>query len=130
MQHRESAYDESSGRTGGPQYLEDQIKLTVLAFGDGGIRRTHYSADVVENASSPRVGASLRVPKLNWVFRAFYGHFYQAPPLLDDFPGHCWTPRPTRIWDSFRCTASATRSTSTASPFPYRGWDGSMLILF
>jgi len=36
---------------------------------------------VVENASSPRVGASLRIPKLNWVFRAFYGHFYQAPPL-------------------------------------------------
>src|SRR5207244_13153086 len=25
---------------------------------------------------------SLRIPKLNWVFRAFYGHFYQAPPLL------------------------------------------------
>jgi outer membrane receptor protein involved in Fe transport len=48
---------------------------------DGGIRQTHYSAEVVENASSPRVGASLRIPKLNWVFRAFYGHFYQAPPL-------------------------------------------------
>jgi len=39
-------------------------------------------AGVVENASSPRVGASLRIPKLHWVFRAFYGHFYQAPPLL------------------------------------------------
>ena len=37
---------------------------------------------MVENASGPRVGASLRIPKLNWVFRAFYGRFYQAPPLL------------------------------------------------
>ncbi len=37
---------------------------------------------VVENATSPRVGASVRIPKLNWVFRGFYGHFYQAPPLL------------------------------------------------
>lgn len=36
----------------------------------------------MENATSPRVGASLRIPKLNWVFRGFYGHFYQAPPLL------------------------------------------------
>lgn len=36
----------------------------------------------VENATSPRFGASLRIPKLNWVFRGFYGHFYQAPPLL------------------------------------------------
>jgi outer membrane receptor protein involved in Fe transport len=62
-------------------YLEDQIKLTSWFSVDGGIRQTHYSADVVENASSPRVGASLRIPKLNWVFRAFYGHFYQAPPL-------------------------------------------------
>ena len=37
---------------------------------------------MVENATSPRFGASLRIPKLNWVFRGFYGHFYQAPPLL------------------------------------------------
>lgn len=62
-------------------YLEDQIKLTSWLSLDGGIRQTHYSAEVVENATSPRVGASLRIPKLNWVFRAFYGHFYQAPPL-------------------------------------------------
>jgi outer membrane receptor protein involved in Fe transport len=24
----------------------------------------------------------VRVPRLDWVFRAFYGHYYQAPPLL------------------------------------------------
>ena len=36
----------------------------------------------MENATNPRFGAAVRVPKLNWVFRAFYGHFYQAPPLL------------------------------------------------
>jgi outer membrane cobalamin receptor len=62
-------------------YVEDQIKVTSWFSVDGGIRQTHYSAEVVENASSPRVGASLRIPKLNWVFRAFYGDFYQAPPL-------------------------------------------------
>ncbi len=62
-------------------YVEDQVKVTSWFSLDGGIRQTHYSAEVVENASDPRVGASLRIPKLNWVFRAFYGDFYQAPPL-------------------------------------------------
>jgi outer membrane receptor protein involved in Fe transport len=49
---------------------------------NAGIRQTHFSGSVVENATSPRFGAALRVPKLNWFFRGFYGHFYQAPPLL------------------------------------------------
>jgi outer membrane receptor protein involved in Fe transport len=63
-------------------YLEDQFKLTSWLMLSAGLRQTHYSANIVENATDPRVGGSLRVPKLNWVFRAFYGHFYQAPPLL------------------------------------------------
>ncbi len=36
---------------------------------------------MVENAIYPRIGASVLIPKLNWVFRGFYGHFYQPPPL-------------------------------------------------
>jgi len=63
-------------------YAEDQFKATSWLTLDAGLRQTHFSGGVVENATSPRVGASLRVPKLNWVFRGFYGHFYQAPPLL------------------------------------------------
>ena len=63
-------------------YAEDQFKLTSWLSLSAGVRQTHFSGVVVENATSPRVGGSLRVPKLNWVFRAFYGHFYQAPPLV------------------------------------------------
>ena len=63
-------------------YAEDQFKLTSWLSLNAGLRQTHYSGPVVENATSPRVGGSLRIPKLNWVFRAFYGHFYQSPPLL------------------------------------------------
>jgi outer membrane receptor protein involved in Fe transport len=62
-------------------YVEDQIKVNSWLTLNGGLRQTHFSGAVVENATSPRVGASLRIPKLNWVFRGFYGHFYQAPPL-------------------------------------------------
>jgi outer membrane receptor protein involved in Fe transport len=63
-------------------YAEEQFKLTPWLILNAGLRQTHFSGDVVENAASPRVGASLQIPKLRWVFRAFYGHFYQAPPLL------------------------------------------------
>jgi outer membrane receptor protein involved in Fe transport len=63
-------------------YLEDQFRFTSWLTLSAGLRQTHYSGGVTENATDPRVGGSIRVPKLNWVFRAFYGHFYQAPPLL------------------------------------------------
>lgn len=63
-------------------YAEDQLKATSWLTLNAGLRQTHFSGGVVENATSPRVGASFRIPKLNWVFRGFYGHFYQAPPLL------------------------------------------------
>jgi outer membrane receptor protein involved in Fe transport len=62
-------------------YAEDQVKVTSWLSLNGGLRQTHFSGGVVENATNPRIGASVRIPKLNWVFRGFYGHFYQAPPL-------------------------------------------------
>jgi hypothetical protein len=63
-------------------YFEDQIKPTSWLTLNGGVRQTHFSGTVVEDATSPNVGVSIRIPKLNWVIRGFYGHFYQAPPLL------------------------------------------------
>jgi outer membrane receptor protein involved in Fe transport len=65
-------------------YADDQFKATSWLTLTAGVRQTHFSGGVVENATSPRVGASVRIPKLNWVFRGFYGHFYQAPPLLTE----------------------------------------------
>ena len=63
-------------------YAEDQFQVTSWLTVNAGLRETHFSGSVTENATSPRLGASLRVPKLHWVFRGFYGHFYQAPPML------------------------------------------------
>jgi outer membrane receptor protein involved in Fe transport len=63
-------------------YIEDQFRATSWLTLNAGLRQTHFSGGVVENATSPRVGASVRIPKLHWVFRGFYGHFYQAPPLI------------------------------------------------
>src|SRR6266849_2863285 len=63
-------------------FAEDQFRATSWLSLNIGLRQTHFSGSLVENATSPRFGASLRIPRINWVFRGFYGHFYQAPPLV------------------------------------------------
>jgi len=52
--------------------------LTLIA----GMRPTRFSGGVTESAVSPRFGATVTLPRLRWTFRGFYGHYYQAPPLL------------------------------------------------
>ena len=63
-------------------FLEDKVAVTSWLNLFGGVRQTHFSGSVVENATSPRAGVSVRIPRLNWVIRGFYGQFYQAPPLI------------------------------------------------
>jgi hypothetical protein len=73
----------SIGVTGGlaSVFIDDKFKVTSWMTLIAGLRQTHFTADVVENATDPRFGVAVRVPRLKWVFRAFYGDFYQAPPL-------------------------------------------------
>jgi hypothetical protein len=63
-------------------FVEDQYKPTSWLTLNGGVRLTHFGSSVNDNAADPRVGAAVRIPKLGWVARAFYGRYYQAPPLL------------------------------------------------
>jgi outer membrane receptor for ferrienterochelin and colicin len=63
-------------------FLDDKFKITPWLTLMAGMRPTHFSGGVTENALSPRFGAALNIPHLNWTFRAFYGHYYQAPPLI------------------------------------------------
>jgi outer membrane receptor protein involved in Fe transport len=62
-------------------FVEDEVRVTSWLTLNAGVRQTHFSGNIVENATSPRFGAAIKVPKINWVLRGFYGHFYQAPPL-------------------------------------------------
>jgi outer membrane receptor protein involved in Fe transport len=62
-------------------YVEDNYKPTDWLTLTGGVRQTHFAGDRTEDAVYPRVGAAIQIPKLKWVFRAFYGHFYQPPPV-------------------------------------------------
>ncbi len=62
-------------------FVEDSYKPATWLMLVGGLRQSHVQAGVVENAVYPRIGASVLIPKLGWVLRGFYGHFYQPPPL-------------------------------------------------
>ncbi len=63
-------------------FIDDKFKPFSWLTLSAGMRPTHFSGGTTENSVSPRFGATLNVPRLNWTFRAFYGHYYQAPPLL------------------------------------------------
>ncbi|HEX3663339.1 MAG TPA: TonB-dependent receptor [Acidobacteriaceae bacterium] len=62
-------------------FLEDNFRPTSWLTLIGGERQTHFQAGITENAIYPRIGMAVRIPRLGWVLRGFYGHFYQPPPL-------------------------------------------------
>jgi hypothetical protein len=82
----------SAAVTGGliEEYVSDRFKVTPWLTLIAGLRESHFSVGgisgtqpgIVENATDPRFGVAIRIPRLNWVFRGFWGQFYQAPPLL------------------------------------------------
>ncbi len=64
------------------EYISDNYKATSWLTLIAGVRATQFRAEFAENEVDPRFGVAVRVPKLNWVFRGFYGRFYQPPPLV------------------------------------------------
>jgi outer membrane cobalamin receptor len=64
-------------------FLDEKFTPVSWLTLSAGMRPTHFDGSgISESAISPRFGATLTVPRLRWTFRAFYGHYYQAPPLL------------------------------------------------
>ncbi len=74
----------SASITGGLEeiFVSDKYKPTSWLTLIAGFRQSHFTADIVENEVDPRFGIAAKIPRLNWVLHAFYGHFYQPPPLL------------------------------------------------
>ena len=62
-------------------YLEDTYRATDWLSFAGGVRQTHFAGALTENATSPRLGATVRLPNIDWMLRGFWGKYYQAPPL-------------------------------------------------
>jgi hypothetical protein len=62
-------------------YIADHLRLGPYVTLLGGERFSIYRAGLNESAVYPRVGATVRIPRLNWVLRGFYGHFFQPAPI-------------------------------------------------
>ena len=63
-------------------FASDKLSVTSWLTLIGGVRATHFSGGVTENTTYPRIGGTLKIPHVNWVFRVFWGKFYQPPPLV------------------------------------------------
>ncbi|MGB6975415.1 MAG: TonB-dependent receptor [Terracidiphilus sp.] len=62
-------------------HFSDHLQLGRYFSLLGGMRISDYHGGYNETASYPRIGATFRVPRFNWVFRGFYGHFFQPAPV-------------------------------------------------
>ena len=73
----------SIGVNGGvvAEYVSDRFNVNRWVTIIAGLRGTEFRSSIAENQADPRVGVAFRVPRINWVLRAFYGHYYQPPPL-------------------------------------------------
>ncbi len=63
------------------EFFSDRFNATKWLTIIGGLRQTEFRSTISENATDPRIGVAVRIPRLNWVLRAFYGQYYQPPPL-------------------------------------------------
>ncbi len=77
-------FKESDSTSGGviEEYISDNYKPTPWLTLIAGVRASQFRAEFTENEIDPRFGIAVKVPKLNWVFRGYYGRFYQPPPLV------------------------------------------------
>jgi hypothetical protein len=114
-------------------YIDDKFNpfpwLTLSAgmrptwFSEGNFPATSPETPVSESAISPRFGATVTVPKLRWTFRAFYGHYNQAPPIetvSGELEKLCDEPQ-------YACTFQTLHGERDEEhqfgvTIPYRGW--------
>ncbi len=64
------------------EFLNDRFNVNRWLTLILGVRVTQLNASISEHEADPRLGAAIRIPRLNWVLRGFYGHYYQPPPLV------------------------------------------------
>jgi hypothetical protein len=62
-------------------WVQDTYTVTQWLDLSAGVRQSHFQGVITENATDPRYGVTLTLPRLNWVLTAFWGKYYQAPPL-------------------------------------------------
>jgi len=103
------------------EYVSDNFKTTDWLTLIAGLRETQFRASFAENETDPRFGVALRIPKLNWVFRAFYGRFYQPPPLLTVQCGAAAATTTTTTTTTANCSVQEYAQSTGTSFAPLHG---------
>jgi hypothetical protein len=105
-------------------YLSDHLRIGQYITLLGGERFSFYRGGYDESATYPRIGATVEIPRLKWVLRGFYGHFFQPAPLLtvsssvlnyaSDLPGgeNAFTP----------LSSERDEEHQFGIQIPYKGW--------
>jgi hypothetical protein len=62
-------------------HISDHLRLNQWITLLGGMRFSIHRSGLNENATYPRIGATVEIPRLHWVLRGFYGHFFQPAPI-------------------------------------------------
>jgi hypothetical protein len=114
-------------------YIDDRFKpfswLTVSAgmrptrFSEGSFPSGSPETPFSESAISPRFGATVTIPKVRWTFRAFYGHYYQAPPIetvSGELAALCDNPANGCSFTTLRGERDEEHQFGVT--IPYRGW--------
>ena len=105
-------------------YLSDHLRLGRWVTLLGGERFSLSRAQLNESVIYPRIGATVQIPRLQWVLRGFYGHFFQPAPVQ--------TVSSSAL--NYAATLTSGQNTFTPLPserdeehqfgltIPYRGW--------
>jgi outer membrane receptor protein involved in Fe transport len=102
-------------------FAEDQYKATSWLTFDLGLRLTHYSGLVNENAADPRLGAAIRIPRLNWTVHGYYAYYYQPPPL-DSLAGPALTFAVSQGFGFIPLPGERDIQHDIGLSIPVRGW--------
>ncbi len=114
---------ETLNPTGGlfAAYAQDTYHLDHWVNLSAGVRYTYFTGGLTETATSPRTGITVRVPHLNWVFSAFWGKYFQAPPL-DTLSGPLATYASSNNTAFLPLHAERDREREFGVTIPFEGW--------
>jgi outer membrane receptor protein involved in Fe transport len=114
-------------------YIDDRFNpfpwLTLSAgmrptrFSEGNFPASAPETPFSESAIQPRFGATVTIPKLRWTFRAFYGHYYQAPPIetvSGELESLC--DEPAYACQFLTLHGESDEEHQFGVTIPYRGW--------
>ena len=110
--------------TGGvaEEFVNDRFNATKWLTIIAGLRQTEFRSSIAQNATDPRVGVAVRIPRLNWVLRAFYGHYYQPPPLVTA-TGALFGLANSQNFTFAPLQGERDKQWEASVIIPYRGWN-------